>query len=59
MGRHPQFAEKLLDLIKTEEVFRVFSDLIKYYQSEREEKEKLGALLNRVGKKEVKKNLAL
>lgn len=59
MGRHPQFATKLIDLTSTEEIIEFFPELIKFYQREREEKERLGLVLNKLSKEAVKERLNL
>ncbi|KXS41949.1 MULTISPECIES: 4Fe-4S dicluster domain-containing protein [unclassified Candidatus Frackibacter] len=57
LGRHPQFATKLVDLMGAEEVIDKFVRLIKFYQEERKGREKLAVVLNRLGEVKVRQEL--
>ncbi|MCK8824199.1 4Fe-4S dicluster domain-containing protein [Fuchsiella alkaliacetigena] len=57
MGRHPQFATEVVDLIDSEVLLAKLSKLLKYYAKQRQDKEKLALVLNRLGINRFKEDL--
>ncbi|SJZ61842.1 4Fe-4S dicluster-binding protein [Selenihalanaerobacter shriftii] len=57
LGRHPQFAIKLSELMSTEKIMDIFPDLIKFYNQQRKGKEKLALVVNRLGIERIREEL--